>query len=96
MNGKTHTHGTKTVFAASDSKLINTIIKEKEIELKITESFYGVNKITEEELIKGIKENNSINLIGEKVISIALKNNLITKKGIKTIKGIPHIQVYKL
>jgi hypothetical protein len=43
-----------------------------------------------------MEEADSVNLVGKKTVSIALKNNWIKKEDIITIDNIPHAQIFKL
>ncbi|MBN2126763.1 MAG: DUF424 family protein [Candidatus Diapherotrites archaeon] len=96
MIGKKHEINSKTVFAACDKELLNKTLEEGNVSIKVKESFYGKEEIKEEKAKKLMKECDSINLIGKKAVSVALKEGIASERNMKRIKGIPHIQVYRL
>ncbi|MFH1588353.1 MAG: DUF424 family protein [Candidatus Diapherotrites archaeon] len=96
MKAKMHETSSGNLLAACDKELSNTALKEEEIEFKIRDYFYGKKEIKEKELINKMNEAQSINLIGKKTVSIALKNNFATEKQVKKINKVPHLQIYKI
>ncbi|MFH0906605.1 MAG: DUF424 family protein [archaeon] len=97
MIGKIHNLANKIIFAACDKELLNKTIKlNSEVEITINSSFYGTDLISKQTLIDNIAISESCNLIGEKVISILIKNKIINKSDIIYLDKIPHIQIYKM
>lgn len=94
-------HETKdgNIVAACDKELIGTIIEGKNgvcIDLDKYRNFYIGEIVGEEEIIKALKNFSSANLIGEKVVAIAVKEGLIRKNAIRYINTIPYIQIYQI
>jgi hypothetical protein len=96
MYVKTHESNKRIVVAICDEDLIGKTFSEKDKEIRVAERFYKGEKKSEEDVIEIIKKAENINLVGEKTINIALKNNLITKDAIIKIKKIPHAQIFSL
>ena len=96
MIGKKHNVDGKVIFAACDKELLNTKIEHEDVVVEIKSSFYGINKITEKELLEAIEECDSANLFGNKVCNILTINNLISKDHIIYVGKVPHAQIYKL
>ncbi|MCD6479095.1 MAG: DUF424 family protein [Candidatus Diapherotrites archaeon] len=96
MYCKVHTAANKTVLAASDADIIGKTLMFGDVEFHVSEAFYKGKKVSESELSKLLDEHNNINLIGEKVVSVALKKGLISERSIIKIQGIPHVQIYRL
>lgn len=71
------------------------LLKQGSLEFRVSEKFYGTEKITEKKLAELLREFGNINLVGEKCVAVALKENLISPKNIITIAGIPHAQIFK-
>lgn len=89
-------HG-KTVLACCDKELAGKILKKGELEFEVKESFYKDQKVSKEKLKELLEEADSINLIGEKTVSVALGSSWIKKEDIITIDGkIPHAQIFKI
>ncbi len=74
------------VLAACDSELINEVLKEGELEIEVTESFFGAEKATEEEFINLLDKHGNVNLIGNKVVEIAVKEGKV--KNYSLINGV--------
>ncbi|MBP2132241.1 hypothetical protein J2128_000162 [Methanomicrobium sp. W14] len=85
--------GTKKLVAACDRELINTTIKDSDIEITISDKFYGTQTATEEELAEALKDADNANLMGKKVIEAAEKCGAIQKEDCIYINGIPHVQI---
>ncbi len=96
MYCKIHISGNRTVLAACDAELIGKTLNFKGVPFHISEAFYKGKKVDEQELAKLLDEHNNINLVGEKVVSVALKKGLISERSIIRIEGIPHAQIYRL
>ncbi|KHO54885.1 MAG: DUF424 family protein [Candidatus Diapherotrites archaeon] len=96
MFAKVHKHSNGEVLACCDKELLGKTLQEGEITFEVRESFYKGFEISEEKLGELLKEAENANLVGEKVVRIALKKGLINEKSIKLIKNVPHVQIYKL
>ena len=87
----------RDIVAICDRELLGKYFEEGKFQLDIKESFYGGNKVTEEELLKIIRrmsrEDATFNIVGEKSIQAALKAGIINQHGIKKIQGISHALV---
>ena len=89
----------RDVVAICDSELIGKIFYEGKFQLDVKENFFkgdtlkGTSKISEEEVIKIMKEmsaeDSTFNIIGEKSVNAGLKAEIISEDGIKKIQGIP-------
>jgi hypothetical protein len=84
------------LLAACDDEILGRTFCEGELQLVVSESFYGGEKVSKENFIGLIKNATIINLVGEKVIKIALDLGLIGPDGIIEIDGVPHAQIAKM
>jgi hypothetical protein len=84
------------IVAVCDCELINTTITNDTMKIIISESFYGTRRATETEVQDALKNAGSINLIGERAVSIAIGMGLLTRPTCIMIGNIPHAQVYQL
>lgn len=96
MFAKIHETGKGKVLACCEKELIGKTIEEGNIFFEVKERFYKQKEVKEEELKEMMKECESVNLLGKKPVSVAEKQGIISKKDIKLIQGIPHIQIYKV
>ena len=85
--------GKGEIVAACDRELLNRTLTSGEIELFVDERFYGNTPATEEELIKALKEAENANLIGKKVVSVAIRCGAAEQESCLMIGDIPHIQI---
>lgn len=96
MMAKKHEFELKTILAVCDKEHIGKTFEEGELCFTASEKFYKGNEVSEKELIEQLKEADSANLFGNKCVQIALKNDLVSEKSILKIKGIMHVQIYKV
>ena len=87
---KEHIHNERQLLSLCDGNLIGKIFEEDEKVLNVSKSFYQGEPMFENDILKLIKDNTLINIVGEESINFALKHNLIKKDGIIKIKNIPH------
>lgn len=83
----------RNVVAICDEELIGKRFEEEKFQLDVKENFFKEKKVSEEELIKIIRnmsiEDATFNIVGEKSIKTALKVGIISEDSIGKIKGIP-------
>ncbi len=84
------------LLAACDDTILGKTFCEGELQLAVSESFYGGEKVSKENFIELIKNATIVNLVGEEVIKIAMDLGLIGPDGIIEIEGVPHAQIAKM
>ena len=67
-----------------------------ELVFNVDSDFYGLEKIEVKRLAELISEVNSVNLIGEKSVSVALEKGFVNEGSVKHIAGVPHVQIFKM
>ena len=85
------------LVAICDEEVIGKEIEvEKDFRVIASERFYKDKLLDEREAIK-LMENATIgNLLGEKIVKLAVDNNIISPESIILIGGIPHAQFIKI
>ena len=79
-----------------DAELVGKKISEKDLEVHISESYYG-EKIVEIEEAKTLLKNSAIiNMVGKETISLSTSLGIGSEKGIKEIDGVPFLIVFKM
>ncbi len=96
MYVKIHKSEDRHVVAVCDEELIGKTFSEGELTLQVTERFYKGDQLSDEEAYEIMKDAINLNIVGERAINLALKNELISKENIITIQKIPHAQVYQI
>ncbi len=93
---KIHGSESREVLAACDKEILGKTLEDEKICFEVTESFYAGKTAERKELAKALKEHANINLVGEKVVRIAVEEGIIEEGRAKMIAGIPHVQIYRL
>ncbi|HOM95616.1 MAG: DUF424 family protein [Candidatus Methanofastidiosa archaeon] len=85
------------VAVCDDNTLEGTFhCAEKGIKLDVKKAFYGKNLGQKEDILPHMKEATILNLVGEKIIEIALDEGLINKECIMVIGDTLHAQRVKM
>ena len=77
-----------------DKELVGKVLR-KNPKFLVNEKFYSEKECDEEKAIELMQRCTTANLIGKKIIQLALEKKFITKENIILIKGIPHAQFVK-
>jgi hypothetical protein len=84
------------VVAVCDRELLNTSIRSGELEIVISEAFYGGKLSTADEVSKLLCAADNVNIMGERSVSLAIELGLVGKDGCIRIGSVPHAQVIRL
>lgn len=90
-----HTQG-EILLAAADSDLIDRDLREGVLHLKVYENFYGDTKVSEETFVSSLSLCTIANLVGKRVVDIAIREDLIDPENVIFIEGIPHAQFARM
>jgi hypothetical protein len=95
---KVHEHSRGKIVAACDKELIGKVLSEGEVVLDLEKysSFYVGKPAGKKQLAEAMKGALSINLVGEKAVSVAIGEKLSGQNDVKYINGIPHMQVFRV
>ncbi|CUR52462.1 conserved protein of unknown function [Nitrosotalea devaniterrae] len=78
-----------------DAELVGRTVKQSDLEIKITKSYYGDRIVDEKEAESLLRTSSIINMVGKKTIDLSIKIGVGTGKGVKEIEGIPFLIVFK-
>lgn len=84
----------ENVVACCDAELVGKVFEEGKLFLDVSKGFYGEEYFEEEDVIKVLKDAKNLNLVGEKIIALALREGFINEEDVIRIQGVPHVQVY--
>lgn len=93
MYVKLHRHGDDRILAACDAELLGRTFRGDGTRITVSESFYGGEKVDAAVLIERMKSVSIINLVGERVIMIAVAEGLVHDDCVMDIGGVKHAQV---
>ena len=85
-----------TMLNICDSELLGKKIIQDELNIHISESYYGGKLVEKEEAKSLLKNSLIINMVGKETVSLSIKLGIGSKNGIKTISGIPFLIIYKI
>ncbi|KQC04935.1 MAG: hypothetical protein APR53_08975 [Methanoculleus sp. SDB] len=91
-----HAPGAGDVVAVCDAGLLNRTLKHGEIEVCVSEKFYGSAAADEEEVRRALTGASNINLMGERCVAIAVDLGLIEAGSGIMIGNVPHVQIVRI
>ena len=78
-----------------DEELLGKIVKGKGLEIDISESFFGTDKINLKEALDIIKKSHTANLVGKRIVKQTLQANLASKLAVKKIGSTLFLMIFK-
>ncbi len=85
-----------TMLNICDSELLGKKIVQDELNMHISESYYGEKLVEKEEAKLLLKNSSIINMVGKETVSLSIELGIGSENGIKTISGIPFLIVFKI
>ena len=89
-------HKDTSMLNICDTELLGRTLNKGNFTLKITDNYYAEKIVEKEEAKDLLKNSNSINMIGKKIISLSVNMGIGSEDGIKEIDGIPFLIVFKV
>ena len=95
---KIHESTAGRIIAVCDADILGKKFQEGEamLDLEKFKGFYAGKKCNEKEVADTMKHFTSANVVGKKAVAIFIENGYASKEDIKSINGVPYIQVYKI
>ncbi|MCH7648249.1 MAG: DUF424 domain-containing protein [Thaumarchaeota archaeon] len=78
-----------------DAELLGKKIIQDELNVHISESYYGQKLVEKEEAKSLLKNSSIINMVGKETVSLSIELGIGSETGIKTISGVPFLIVFK-
>ena len=79
-----------------DPELIDKTLLDGNTKIKINPNYYGDRDVDEHEAKNLLTKCNSINMVGEKTVSLATSLGIGSEKSIRRIEGVPFLIVFKM
>ena len=79
-----------------DPELVDKTFVDGNIKIKINPNYYAERDVDEHEAKNLLEKCNSINMVGEKTISLATSLGIGAENSIRRIDGIPFLLVFKM
>lgn len=90
-----HTQG-EIVLAAADSDLINQDLREGNLHLNVSPTFYGDTRVSDTTFLSSMNLCTIANLVGKHVVDLAVRNDFIDRDNIIYIENVPHAQFARI
>ena len=78
-----------------DIEVIGKTLSEGEFEIEISEDYFGGIQIDENKAIELLKTSNTLNLVGNNIVDLAIELDLTSPDSIKSIENISFVLIYK-
>ena len=79
-----------------DPELIDKTLLDGNTKIKINPNYYGERDVDEHEAKNLLTKCNSINMVGEKTVSLATSLGLGSEKSVRRIEGVPFLILFKM
>ncbi len=79
-----------------DVDLLGKKIIQDELNMHISESYYGEKLVDRDEAKALLKNSSIINMVGKETISLSVQLGIGSESGIKTVSNIPFLIVFKM
>jgi uncharacterized protein len=96
MIAKIHKKDGKSVLALCDSDLLGKVFEEKGFILDLSSEFFNGKEVSKEKIRPYLKRVYVVNAVGKESTSLVLEAGLTSKADLKSVKGVPHIQVINM
>ena len=91
-----HRSSGEILLAACDSELIGKCFETEDIKLDLGIEFYNGEEVTEDEFCGMLAQATSANLVGPRVIELAVKENMVHPDAVIEICGVPHAMFFSM
>lgn len=86
---KIHHRNEIDTVACCDEDLLNKVFKEGNLQIEISDHFFGGNLINLDDAINILKQAPCFNIVGDIIINKAIDSQILPKEGVRKINGIP-------
>ena len=84
------------VIAICDENIVGKKFEEGDRCIEVSERFYKGKKVSEKEVEGVLRGEDNINLVGNKVVELAVKLGVVNSNDVIEIQGVKHAQVYNI
>lgn len=92
MYVRLHTHGDERIVAACDEDIFGKTFREGQAKITVHEDFYMGESLEEEAFIQRLGIATIINLVGNEVVDLAIREGFVSPDAVMVIGGVKHAQ----
>ena len=78
-----------------DEELLGKTVSEGKLKVHLSKSFYSGESVDKGEALRLIRVCSIVNLAGERVVNLALENQIGAREAVRKIEGVPFLMIYK-
>jgi len=86
----------EVMLAACDREILGKYFEEGEFHIEVKEDFYHEVFVGRDTFVNALKTATIANLVGERVVKIAIEEGFVDEENVLRIQGIPYAQMVKL
>ena len=79
-----------------DAELLGKKFIQDNLNMHISESYYGERFVEKEEAEDLLKKSSIINMVGKETVSLSIKLGVGSENGVKIISGVPFLIVFNM
>jgi uncharacterized protein len=91
---KVHRSGGDVLVACCDAEILGARLSDGDFEYHVNERFYGGDAVDADGLLEAVRSATVANLIGDRVVGLAIERGLVGEDGVAEVCGVKHAQVY--
>jgi hypothetical protein len=84
------------VVAVCDADLLDVTLTHGDVKVCISGKFYGTKRATEEEVSQALSGATNVNIIGKRVVALAITMGLIREEDCIMVGGVPHALIFRI
>jgi hypothetical protein len=84
------------ILAVCDRELLNTTLVHRDVEVHISEEFYGNTPASEDRVRAALSTATNANLFGRRAVEIAIACGAVDRKCVIFVGGVPHAQIFRI
>ncbi len=96
MYVRMHTDGKERIVAACDEDILGMTFREGKMKITVHEGFYKGEVLEEEAFIQRLGIATIINLVGNGVVDLAIREGFVSPDSVLVIDGVKHAQAVQL
>jgi len=89
-------YGRRVLLSICDADMLGRTLKQGKIVFHIHEEFYKGSLVSLEEAADLIPKSSIINMVGHKIVKMAVERGFVHPDAVLEIEGVPHAQIVKL
>jgi len=88
-----HIHGNQRIVAACDSDIVGREFREGKMNIFVDPAFYFEEEISENEIASLIHTADMVNMVGNRIVELAIERGFVDSDSVLVIQGIKHAQI---